>query len=279
MKGEWKPEITNKEHHAGDYITSTSIKRALSKTMASWKLAQEEGESDTDAMRLGRLIHIAVFEKDKWDDLVMMAPTNKDGSPLQKRSNADKETWAKFATQLASTGKDYCSVPEKEKCFAISDSVWSNPDAAKWLASGVAEVSGIAESEDYGKLAIRPDWRCADRQVIVDLKSCQSASPNEVPRAIVNFGYALSAAFYVDIARVIDKKDYDFVWIFVEKEPPYNVACYCAPPEVLEYGRGNAEDGRGYEAGISKIISAKAAGEYPARYFDGTMPITLPRWA
>lgn len=279
MKGEWKPELTNAEHHGSGFITSSSLKRALSTSMAGWKKAQEEGTKDNDNLRLGRLIHLAVFEPEKWDDEVIAPPTKEDGSTLHKRSKDDKATWAKFYTKLHASGKDFASPEEKAKCFAISASVRANKDAAKWLKSGIAEVSGVVESEDYGKMAIRPDWRCADRQVIIDLKSCQSAAPADVMKTVANFGYHTQAAFYVDLARVIDKIDYDFVWIFAEKEPPYSVACYCATPEVLEVGRGSSENEVGYEGALGKITRAKATGEYPASYFEGTMPVKLPNWA
>jgi hypothetical protein len=61
---------------------------------------------------------------------------------------------------------------------------------------------------------------------IIDLKTTKDASPAAFARSIMNYGYARQAAFYQRAAKACGLDPKHFVFIAVEKEPPYAVGLY-----------------------------------------------------
>src|SRR5690349_3941280 len=59
-------------YHAGPGISSTGIKEIL-KSPAHYK-AYLEGQEDTDAFRLGRLVHMRLLEPEAYVDSVVISP-------------------------------------------------------------------------------------------------------------------------------------------------------------------------------------------------------------
>ena len=256
----WQP-ITNAEHHDGTGETSTSIKHAL-RSAKHHAEAKRTPLKQTDALRIGRLTHVMVFEPENWDALSCGCPME-DGEPLPKRKQIDKDTWQEFRDSLGE--RDYYTPAEYELICTITAAVHDDPEARRWMQSGVAEVSGVIEHPEYGKLKIRPDLRCSSRRVIMDLKTCEDAGPEAAAKAIRDRKYDMSAALYVDIATSIEPGEpFDFVWIFAEKSPPFDVRCYVMSETDLACGRAM------YEQGLKTIKNGDGEPE--------TIELEQPSW-
>ena len=67
---------------------------------------------------------------------------------------------------------------------------------------------------------------------IVDLKSCQDASPGSFRGDIYKYSWKLQAAFYADVLG-LDK----FYFLAAEKKHPYACQLYLMSEESLEEGR------------------------------------------
>lgn len=266
----WHPEITNAQHHGGGYITSSLLKAALGKTPAYFK-AYRDGEMrvESAAFAMGTLVHCAVLTPDQWDAEVAVCPMDDSGNRLPKTSKANKEVWAEFEANIGT--RTVCTPQEYEDSQRVAEAVRDNPQAAEWLSCGIAEVTGLVD-DLAGTAAIRPDLRNVLGAYIVDLKTTTDASPEAVQRSMVNFGYALSAAWYVDLAGILDKQVYDFVWVYVEKAYPYNVQCYRAERSLLDAGRVQ------YEQALRNIRDFAETRNYPASYAATTLPMEMPRW-
>ena len=73
---------------------------------------------------------------------------------------------------------------------------------------------------------------------IVDLKTTQSASLKSFKSDIIKYGYDIQAAFYIDVVRnKFPGKAVDFLWIAVEKVPPYGFGWYRCSKETYDYGK------------------------------------------
>ena len=83
----------------------------------------------------------------------------------------------------------------------------------------------------------RPDfWREDD--IIVDVKTTEDASPEEFSRSLAKWRYHVQAPFYMDgIELATGRRPKGFVFLVVEKKPPYAVAAYTLDPESIELGR------------------------------------------
>jgi hypothetical protein len=141
--------------------------------------------------------------------------------------------------------------------------------ASSLIAGGVAETAGIVSDFLGVNCRIKPDYRTDS--YIVDLKTCVDGRPDPFVRSVVNYGYQVQAALYVDVAEAIDGKKRDFYWVAVEKDAPYAVAVYKASEEMLEHGR------RLYQGAIKLYKDCAGVDMWPA-YSELPLILNLPGW-
>jgi exodeoxyribonuclease VIII len=121
----------------------------------------------------------------------------------------------------------------------------------------------------------RPDWEspAGDGVILLDLKTCQDASPAGFARAVVNFGYHLQAAHYSDGHAIASGKPVlGFVFACVEAEYPHAAAAYMLDDDAMAKARAKNRE-------LAELYAAcKAAGAWPG-YVDTIQPLSLPAWA
>ena len=145
--------------------------------------------------------------------------------------------------------------------------VHGHPTAGALLQSGQAEQSfwwdDIATDM---RCKCRPDW--FDGTTIVDLKTCQDASPAGFARAVAQWSYQVQAAHY--LCGTLAKR---FIFVAVEKTAPYAIGVYELDTEGLIHGsiaRHNA---------LQILQDCKAVNDYPGYTDGGIETIQLPGWA
>lgn len=160
----------------------------------------------------------------------------------------------------------------------MTNAVLRHPTAA-WLldpSRGAPERSLFWDDPRTGcPLRGRLDWlpNSGDPFVIVDVKTTKSANPAEFSRSAVNFGYHQQDAWYRDAIIALGlHDDPSFVFINVEKEPPYLVSVVELEPEAVELGR--ARNRRAIDIYLECTENDTWPG-YPAEITT----ISLPPWA
>jgi len=99
----------------------------------------------------------------------------------------------------------------------------------------------------------------------------QHASPDGFPREMRTYGYDLQAAFYLRTLREAGFDAKKFIFVAVEKEPPYAVGLHVMTDRYLEHA--NVRVTRTLE----KINAAIAADDYTTGW-PMINDIDLPRW-
>lgn len=165
--------------------------------------------------------------------------------------------------------------PEQwEQLHAMAAAVHAHPAAGALLTSvpGEAEKSVYWRDSTTGVLCrCRPDW-WRDDNVIVDLKTTEDASPEGFAKSIANWRYDVQAAYYLDgIQQATRKRPKAFVFIAVEKKPPYGVGVYVLDSDSLELGRAQ------YQHDLRVYAECVRTGEWPG-YGDKIQTISLPAW-
>lgn len=122
----------------------------------------------------------------------------------------------------------------------------------------------------------RLDWlpNPSDRRLtVVDLKTCRSAAPDRLQKAMWDYGYAQQAAFYLDGVRALGLggKDARFVFVFQEKTPPFLITI--AEPDPFALAVGEFEN----RSAIDLYAECRRTDVWPA-YAEGITSIPLPRW-
>lgn len=222
-------------------------------------ILKENEQEESPALRMGSLVHRAVLEPETMEGAFVVKP---DGL-----SFVTKEGKAWKAEQ---EGKAILTAKEAAMLDRISQSVRRHPAASRLLKGAEFERSLFAEDKGL-LLKSRFDILPKTGNVIADLKTCERADLDSVEKSIGKYGYHRQAAFYLKVANLLGLERTHFVFIFVEKTPPYAVACYSPLPEIVEAGR------MCIEADLLRLRQCVEADRWPA-YSDGIEGAGLPAW-
>lgn len=223
---------------------------------------------DSAALTLGRAVHTLVLEGiDALADRFAVAPN------VDRRTKQGKEIYSAFCAEAV--GKDVLTKDEAEQVRGIAIALREHTEARVHLEAtrGHREVSGIFHPfEDSPMLAkFRPDGIAESFGALVDLKTTDSANPWDVRNTIVKWGYHRSAAHYLNGADVCGLEVIDFVFIFVEKEPPYGVGVYRLDQGDIAIGLQQVSDI------LRRWEQCEKSGIWPA--YEGVQTVELPSWA
>lgn len=116
------------------------------------------------------------------------------------------------------------------------------------------------------------DWVSDEFAVLADLKTTGDASEDTFRCHVVNMGYDVQAAMYVDLWKAATGEELPFLWIVTESEEPHATALYQASKDSLARGRAILQ------ARLRKYALCLAANRWDSY---PTSPVTLepPTWA
>jgi hypothetical protein len=251
------------EYHASIGLGSSGLKR-LAKSPLHYR--DTPPIDPTPAMRNGTLTHCVLLEPDTVDDRYVVKPFGLDGRTKEGKA------WA--ATVPA--GVEVISDDQLRAAECQADRLRSMPDVGSLLAAGNPEVSAFWVDEETGELCkCRPDWvaPAGDGVILVDVKTCQDASPTGFAKACANMRYHLQAAWYAEgYEKASGQRVLGFVFACVESEAPYATAAYMLDDAAMELGR--AENRRL----LGLYAACKASNDWPG-YSPTIEPLSLPSWA
>ena len=249
------PGITNRDYHADPALGSTSLKTLATRTPAHYQHDKAHPKS-SDAFDFGTAVHSLILEGDESGVGVWNFPawTTKAAREAREESRA--------AGKIPMLEKDWQQVE------AIRDAVMAHPVARELFTGHLAEQS-VFWDEDGLMLKCRPDaWQPG---LLIDLKTCASADPNEFGKVAHSFGYHQSAAHYIDGVKAATGEELPFHFVLVEKTDPYLVSVVELDWEAVNIGRGlNERAKRVYR----ECVESNTWPGYPA-----AEPVSLPMWA
>lgn len=247
--------ISNADYHKDSALGSTSLKTLATKTPAHYQHDKAHPKSSA-AFTLGTAAHSLILEGDT-SGIVVVESDNW----LTKDAKAAK------AAALAE-GKQPLLTKEIEQVWAMTHAVMAHPEAWKLFKDHKAEQSVFWDEEGL-MLKCRPDaWKPS---VLIDLKTCASADPNEFGKVAHSFGYHQSAAHYIDGVKAATGEELPFRFVLVEKAAPYFVSVVELDAEAIDIGRQlNDRAKRIYR----ECLETNTWPGYPA-----TEPVSLPMYA
>ena len=212
--------LSNANYHAHPAISSSDVKAVASKSLAHWK---GKVWKESSAFALGSAVHALVLEPQK--NLVVRGPEDRRGNKWKEAQLA-----ADLDGQILLTEGDY-DLAEKIAAPIINHEVVKG-----WIAdsSFVAEASFFAEDYLTGvKIKCRPDGYLPDAGIVFDIKTTRDASPDGFPREIRSYNYDLQSSFYLRCLNQAGFKAHTFIFVAVEKEPPYAVGLHALTERYL----------------------------------------------
>lgn len=221
MKPGIYPLMTNAEYHADPALGSTSMKTLALRTPAHWKW-ESEHPVHKDVYDIGTLAHSLILEGDESAVSVI--------DVVDKRG----KKWTDPADEARASGKIPVTTAEWAGIEGMRDAVMAHELGRNAFTGHKAEQS-VFHDDNGLMVKVRPD--AYKPGLIVDLKTCVSADPNEFKRTAYKLGYFISAAMYVDIWKAATGEEVSFAFVNVEKTAPYLVSVVDLDEEALEYGR------------------------------------------
>jgi hypothetical protein len=257
----WRNDLSNESYQNDfrSYLSSSDIRRLL-RSPAHYK---NPTRFESPAMAFGSLVHTFVLEPHV-AEARYRTKSDVDGRTKEGKTIRDWE--ASLATQQ---GIKFVNRSDYDAAVNITASVRSHLGCGSLLSGGLAEVSCVLDGFCGVNVRIRPDY-LTDSSV-VDLKTCVDGRQDAFCRSVINFGYEVQAAFYVDIAQTFDGNKRDFYWVAVEKEAPFAVAVYKASDAMLQYGRAQ------YLKAIELYKECASLDLWPA-YSQQIQHLDLPGW-
>lgn len=272
----WLLDIPADEYHAAtkrnEYTTSHRLNQfrrcpALYKKIIDGEIV----EGDTAAFQLGRATHTLILEGDERfsaEFAVSDGPTNEKTSKPYGKATKAYQDWAAEQTQPVIGTEDYTLI------LKMRDAVHAHAVAADLLKSGIAE--GTVRTTWNGEpVQARLDWFDPERNIIVDLKTCNDA--DRFGYDIRDFGYVPQLGFYakcVSLARGdkigVGPQTPDCYLVAVEKKEPYRVSvtqiCSITRDDAIYNHMGGETWRDDCDAMLAELQSCREANVWPTRF-------------
>lgn len=218
-----------------EYNKAPGIRRSLlweiRRSPAHLKWRMENPPEATPALIFGQALHAAVLTPEDYGRQFAAMPN------VDRRTKAGREAWEAAAAEAQ--GRTQIAFDWAEQIAAMVQAVRGNPMAAR-LLDGPHETSYFWKDSMTGeacKCRTDAETVVGDMRLIVDLKSCQDASTDAFMRDALSYGYDVQAAMYTDGVRTATDRESMFVFIAVEKAPPYAINILQADPGFMAYGQ------------------------------------------
>jgi exodeoxyribonuclease VIII len=277
--GEFTPdELSNEAYHSAPGISKSHLDIIAEQSpLHYWQEylnPRAPVRERTPALALGDCIHAAVLQPALFESRYAVKPD------VDRRTKDGKEIYARFLRD--NPDKTHMSQSEYDTCRAIRDAVYSHSIARGLMTGGVPERSFFMRDLDTVELIkCRPDYLTDD--YIVDLKSTLHADPENFSKDATKYRYDVAVPWYLDIitstvrhypsscstSKWAKRK---WIWLAVEKEPPYAVGIYMAQEHDIARARDTAR------RDMTLILQHRQRGLWPD-YGDTIRPLEIKPWA
>ena len=221
--------MTEKEYRARPAVSRSELFK-ISESPEKFKYYKDHPEDPTPALLFGQLFHAMALQPDTVFEQFAIAPN------VDRRTKAGKEAFAEF--EMQSQDKTVVTFDMVEQAAAMCDALNRN-EFVKKLFNGARETPFFWTDDMTGEeCKCRTDvlTEVGDNLIIVDLKTADSAETEAFIRAAIKYGYDFQAAMYSDGVKSNTGRDPLFVFVVIEKKPPYSINILQADKLLIRRG-------------------------------------------
>ena len=258
----YKPEIiSNAEYHSRKtHLSSTNV-RTHKKNKKQFKYSlTHELVKQTKAMADGTAVHAFFLERDKFDSDFVIKPAD-----MRLNTKVGKEWALEHQNKIIIDSELGNNLYEMEKSFMDS------PARLIYDKQGQSELSYFWDDLGLVKGKCRPDWISNDGNIVVDIKTTTDASPKGFQKSIANWGYHLQLGWYIRGLQKLGLPAKEFIFIAIEKTPPFSVGVYRANKEMITYANDEINNL------VYDIDESLKSDDFPD-YTPEILDLGLPNW-
>jgi len=248
-----------------EYFALPAVSNSLLSRFAKCPAAASVPIETTSAMSLGSLAHCLILEgagafRERYYVMEKVDGRSKEGKAAKAQAINEAEG------RIVITSDDLFAVQ------GMASSVFNHPSANDFLRDGKPEMAITWKDKETGiDCKAKADW--ISPNVLIDLKTTQSADQWVFQRTIWNMGYAKQLGLYHDglLANLfpVDK----CVIIAVESSAPYCCNVFNISDDLLEAGKGQ------YRKLLREYKACADSGQFPAYQCGGVIDVQLPAFA
>lgn len=256
--------MTEKEYNEAPGIRRSALWK-LTKSPAHFKYELEHPPEPTPALIFGAAAHCAVLTPELYKEQFHVM--NHDGRTKEGKQERQ---------EALDAGQTILTVEQFEAIYGIVQSVKSNPYVMR-LLDGPHETPYFWTDDITGeqcKCRLDAETDIGGQHIIVDFKTCMDASTNQFMRDAIRHGYHVQAAMYTEGKRLATGVESTFVFVAIEKEPPFALNILQCDEAFMLKGM----DDYRYLCGL--YHECKERNEWPGYTgFDGEInTLELPAW-
>jgi exodeoxyribonuclease VIII len=228
-----RTDISSESYHLGSELSRSRAWDLLKLTPMHVKHSIDHPPPSTPALLMGGCFHSAVLEPDKLEYEYGELPNEIDGKSPATKHYKEKMSEMKFNYPE----RRWLNAKDFNTCMEMAASALENPVLSEYMS----DMDAIIEGTGYFSMAgaecrVRPDYFLPGAEVVIDLKSTMDASEKGFEKSVRQFGYAFQACFYMEGLRRMGYDVNEFIFVAVEKRPPYATAAYRLPiAEITKY--------------------------------------------
>ena len=222
--------MTEKEYRNHPAISRSELFK-IKESPEKFRYYKDNPEEPTPALVFGQLFHAMALEPDTVKEQFAIAPI------VDRRTKAGKEAFAEF--EKFAEGKTVVTSEMSQLASEMCNALIKNENARK-LLDGEKEKEFFWTDELTGEeCKCRTDviLKIGDLNIIVDLKTAESAATENFTKDAIKYGYDFQSAMYKNGVEQNRNEQYIFVFVVIEKKPPYAVNILQA--DELFIRRGN----------------------------------------
>lgn len=246
------PNLSDADYRKALGISQSSLKDFL-RSPAHYLASTEALREPTAAMKFGTAFHSEMLSENPKEEYIVMPKV--DG-----RTKEGKELKQKF--EIEAQGKVIINEDEASCIASMKRSILDHSMALSILSFADQRELSLFGTHGKGKDGLRLKGRLDGinlrRNCIFDIKTAEDCSPDGFRKAIWQRRYDIQCVQYLWLAKLNGLDVSDFVFICVEKEPPFAVACYTIRKESLQ---------KTYEVwtdAIARFKECQSEGNFPA---------------
>ena len=217
-----------------EYRNHPAISRSelfkISESPEKFKYYREHPEEPTPALTFGQFFHAMVLTPEAvWEQFAIMPN-------VDRRTKMGKEAFAEFEASVG--GKTIVSVDMVEQAMAMCEALIRN-EFVKKLLNGEKEKPFFWVDEMTGeecKCRVDCLTEVGENLIVVDLKSTDNAETEAFMRSAIKYGYDLQSAMYSEGVKANMGREPLFVFIAIEKKPPYSINIMQADKLLIRRG-------------------------------------------
>ena len=206
--------MTEKEYRQHPAISRSELFK-ITESPEKFKYYQEHPEEPTPSLIFGQLFHAMALQPETVQEQFAVMPN------VDRRTKIGKEAFAEFEAQAE--GKTIVSVDMVEQATAMCEALNKNEFVKKLLKGEKEKPFFWVDDMTNEQCKCRVDCltEIGENLIIVDLKSTDNAETEAFMRSAIKYGYDVQSAMYSEGAKVNTGREPLFVFVAIEKKPPY----------------------------------------------------------